>query len=248
VKVLLAEDNVINQRVAVGLLSKRGHEVTVATNGRETVEAIGRDAFDVVLMDVQMPEMGGFEATAAIRALEKTTGSHVRIVAMTAHAMKGDRERCLAAGMDDYLAKPIDPGMLYEAVERAGGGSAGEAASRHRGDAVFRLDDVLPRLGNDEELLADVIRLFLEDAPRRLKAIEQAVSERNARQIRAEAHALKGSASNLSARGVVEAALALERIGEQGHVDAADAAWRRVETEMTRLTDALRRFSDQPQM
>jgi PAS domain S-box-containing protein len=116
-RILVAEDNVINQRVAAGLLAKRGHQVTVVSNGREAIDALRAATFDIVLMDVQMPDMDGFEATAAIRRLEQDRGSRVRIVAMTAHAMTGDRERCLAAGMDGYLAKPIDQRALYDAVE-----------------------------------------------------------------------------------------------------------------------------------
>ncbi|HXH24315.1 MAG TPA: response regulator [Vicinamibacterales bacterium] len=122
-KILLAEDNVVNQRVAVGLLAQRGHDVIVVANGREAVEAVARERFDLVLMDVQMPEMGGFEATAEIRRLEMGTQEHLRIIAMTAHAMAGDRERCLDAGMDGYIAKPFDPAELYAAVEHP--------ASRH---------------------------------------------------------------------------------------------------------------------
>src|SRR6185436_11429415 len=108
VRVLLAEDNAVNRRVAVGLLTRRGHDVTVAENGLEVLLAYERGQYDVILMDLQMPEMGGFEATAAIRAIEKLRGGHVRIVALTAHAMPSDRDRCFAAGMDGYLAKPID--------------------------------------------------------------------------------------------------------------------------------------------
>ena len=118
IKVLVVEDNVVNQRVVLRMLEKRGHKVTVAGDGREAVDALERDAYDLVLMDVQMPEMGGLEATALIRAREQHTGGHTRIVAMTAHAMTGDRERCLEAGMDDYLSKPIDPQTLFAIAER----------------------------------------------------------------------------------------------------------------------------------
>jgi two-component system, sensor histidine kinase and response regulator len=116
--VLVAEDNIVNQRVAAGLLTRRGHRVTVVASGREALVALQRDAFDLILMDVQMPDMDGFEATAAIRARERETGGHIRIVAMTAHAMTGDRDRCLAAGMDGYLSKPIDQRSLFDAVEQ----------------------------------------------------------------------------------------------------------------------------------
>jgi CheY-like chemotaxis protein len=116
-RVLLAEDNLVNQRVAVGLLARRGHTVVVVGNGRDAIEAVEREPFDVVLMDVQMPEMGGVEATALIRERERSTGRHVRILAMTAHAMTGDRERFLASGMDGYLPKPIDRQALFAAIE-----------------------------------------------------------------------------------------------------------------------------------
>ena len=113
-RLLLAEDNAVNQRLATRLLEKRGHTVTVAANGRQAVDVLEREPFDLVLMDVQMPEMDGFEATAAIRCREQVHGGHIPIVAMTAHAMKGDRERCLAAGMDGYVSKPLQAQELYE--------------------------------------------------------------------------------------------------------------------------------------
>src|SRR5205823_6328444 len=118
-RVLLAEDNAVNQKLMVRLLEKWGHQVTVAANGQEALAATEREPFDLVLMDVQMPEVGGFEATAAIRAREKQTGGHLPVVAMTAHAMEGDRERCLAAGMDDYLPKPIQAHELLAVLGRA---------------------------------------------------------------------------------------------------------------------------------
>jgi CheY-like chemotaxis protein len=116
--VLLAEDNPINQMVAKRLLERWGHHVVLAKTGREAVAAHGQQKFDVILMDVQMPEMNGFEAAAAIRAAEGTSSAGTPIVAMTAHAMKGDRERCLAEGMDDYVSKPIDPAILFDVIER----------------------------------------------------------------------------------------------------------------------------------
>ncbi|HJZ74269.1 MAG TPA: response regulator [Vicinamibacterales bacterium] len=121
-KVLLAEDNPVNERVAVGLLTRRGHRVTVARNGLEVLDAFDRETFDAILMDIQMPTMGGLEAATAIRRKERGRGSRVRIIALTAHAMKRDRERCLDAGMDGYLAKPIDRKLLFDVIER---GSAG---------------------------------------------------------------------------------------------------------------------------
>ena len=117
-RVLLAEDNPVNRLLAIRLLQKRGHEVMVAVNGKDAMEQLGRGTFDVVLMDVQMPEMDGFEATAALRKRERVTGGHIPVIAMTAYAMQGDRERCLAAGMDGYLGKPIDAGQLFSTIER----------------------------------------------------------------------------------------------------------------------------------
>jgi CheY-like chemotaxis protein len=116
-RILVAEDNAVNQRIAVSLLTKRGHDVTLVDTGEKAVEAALAGTFDLVLMDVQMPRMDGFEATAAIRAHERARGGHLRIVAMTAHALKGDAERCLDAGMDGYLSKPLNAPQLYATVE-----------------------------------------------------------------------------------------------------------------------------------
>jgi CheY-like chemotaxis protein len=135
--VLLAEDNAVNERVAVSFLTKRGHRVTVVRTGLQAVEACEREAFGAVLMDVQMPGMSGLEATAIIREREKKTGRHAWIIAMTAHAMKRDRDRCLAAGMDAYLSKPIDRRALFEAVEHHGLGiDPPELAADERGDGA----------------------------------------------------------------------------------------------------------------
>ena len=117
-RVLLAEDNAVNRLVATRLLEKRGHSVVVAANGREVLAALGKESYDLVFMDIQMPDMDGIEATAAIREKEKTSGTHQLVIALTAHAMKGDQERCFNAGMDDYLAKPIQPQELDGLLEK----------------------------------------------------------------------------------------------------------------------------------
>ena len=238
--ILLAEDNVVNQRVAAGLLTRRGHRVTIVENGKQALEALERTAVDLVLMDLQMPEMGGLEATAAIRARERKSGGHLRIVAMTAHAMSGDRERCLAAGMDDYLSKPVDQARLFAAVEEA-------AEAKTENDDTSQPIDLakaLERMGGDQQLFADVVRVFLEDCPERLAAIKTAVDQRNADAIRRSAHALKGAASNLAANDVFEAAKTLERLGAEARLDAAEAAWRRLAAAAAELLDTLRRVQN----
>jgi CheY-like chemotaxis protein len=127
-RVLLADDNAVNQKIAMRVLEKHGHHVTVAADGRQALAALDRATFDVVLMDVQMPEMDGFEATAAIRGHERETGNHIPIIAMTAHAMPGDRERCIAAGMDSYIAKPLKPPELIELLEKFADATQREAS------------------------------------------------------------------------------------------------------------------------
>jgi two-component system sensor histidine kinase/response regulator len=244
-RILLAEDNVVNQQVAVGLLTNRGHGVTVANNGAEAVAAFVSGAFDIVLMDVQMPEMSGLEATAAIRERERGTGGHICIVAMTAHAMKGDRERCLAAGMDRYVSKPIDPDLLYATVENddAPIGSSSAPVGSALSAAPIDRESLLVRVGQDEELLNQVIQLFLTDSPKRLAAIKAAVEAGDCERIRTTAHALKGSAGNLSALGMSEAASTLERIGAEGRLIAADAAWHNLSTEADKAIAALRQLA-----
>jgi signal transduction histidine kinase/DNA-binding response OmpR family regulator len=233
--VLLAEDNPVNQRVAVGLLSKRGHHVTVVVNGREAIEAIERTRFDIVLMDVQMPEMGGLEATAVIRDRERHKGGHIRVIAMTAHAMKGDRERCFAAGMDGYLSKPVDPKALFAVVESGESVSGPTAAGSVSYAATFDLEELRRRTGDDDALTGEVIRLFMEDCPLRMDAIRAALAKRRAEDLRTSAHALKGAASYVSAKHVVEAAAELERMGQDGRLEDAASTFARLEREISRL-------------
>jgi signal transduction histidine kinase/CheY-like chemotaxis protein len=247
-RVLLAEDNPVNQRVAVGLLGRRGHTVVLAKNGREAISALEHETFDVVLMDVQMPEVGGFEATEAIRACEREKGGHVRIVAMTAHAMPGDRERCLAAGMDDYLAKPAESRVLFAVLENDSSAvivPPDPAVPARPATSSFDLADLERSMDGDQALVREVVKIFLEDCPLQMAAIKAAVDARNAAQIRATAHALKGSAGYLRATLVFEAARALEAIGREGVLARADTLHQRLVAETTRLVEELRKLHEQ---
>jgi len=248
-RILLAEDNIVNQRVAVGLLTRRGHSVEVANNGLEALEKLEKGSYDVVLMDIQMPEMGGIEATAAIREREAGTGRRTRIVAMTAHAMAGDRERYLASGMDGYLSKPIDQHTLFAAVEVPISSSSirlRPEPARPAPVPPIAWDELRRRLG-DDELVGEITSLFLTDCPAKVAAIKAAVVARDLRAIRITAHALKGSAGNMSAMPVSECASALELMAERGGVDpiVIDAAWTRLEAESARLLNALREVAGQ---
>jgi signal transduction histidine kinase/DNA-binding response OmpR family regulator/HPt (histidine-containing phosphotransfer) domain-containing protein len=239
-RLLLAEDNLVNQRLAATLLERRGHHVTIASNGREALAALARHRFDVVLMDVQMPEMGGFEATGAIREAERATGAHLPIIAMTAHAMKGDRERCLAAGMDEYLTKPLDSRHLCTLVEHI---AAGRQPIDMDPPPAEISDQVLARVGGDRQLLAEISRLFVDDAPRHLERIREALEQRDGESLRRAAHGLKGAAANFEAEGVVTAARTLEEIGRTAAFDGHEAAWRALTLETKRLVTTLARVA-----
>jgi PAS domain S-box-containing protein len=241
-RVLVAEDNAVNQQVAVGLLERAGHAAAVAGNGREALALLEREAFDLVLMDVQMPELDGLETTAAIREREKDTGAHLPIVAVTAHAMKGDAERCLAAGMDAYLTKPLEARELRAAIAgfgRSGPSSRGPTAVASGGD-VLDESRLLERVGGDRRALARLVRLFRADSEELLARVRRAVAEGKANDLRAAAHALKGSVSNFAAAAPTAAAARLQQIGEGGDLSEAPAALFRLDEELVRLREDLR--------
>jgi CheY-like chemotaxis protein len=215
--------------------------VEVVTNGLEALAAMASSSYDVVLMDVQMPEMGGIEATRAIREREASAGRHTRIVALTAHAMAGDRERYLEAGMDGYLSKPIDPSALFDAVEwRQPLADRGPSACGFPATASLSVEEMGRRLG-DDELVVEVARMFLVDCPTRLAQIKAAVTARDRDAIRTSAHELRGAAGNLCATPVAECAGALELMAADGPWDptTADAAYARLEAESGRLVAVL---------
>ncbi|MBT7587637.1 MAG: response regulator [Gemmatimonadetes bacterium] len=241
-RVLLAEDGLVNQQVAINLLQERGHTVVVVDNGRAAVAQVASGSFDLVLMDVQMPEMDGLEATAVIRADEAETGRHMPIIAMTAHAMKGDRERFLAAGMDGYVAKPVRPLELYEVVEGTESSSAPveSALRRDATDMPYHWGVALERVGGKEEMLWDLVEMFFEECPKLMRQIGEHIDGGNGKELRRAAHTLKGSAHVFAADGVADAAARLEEIGNGGEFAAAGEAMEVLQAEVERLVPALR--------
>jgi CheY-like chemotaxis protein/HPt (histidine-containing phosphotransfer) domain-containing protein len=229
--ILLAEDDAVNQKLTVRILEKQGHTVTVAASGREALTLLKASAFDLALMDVQMPDMDGLAATREIRLREKTAGGHLPVIALTASALKGDRERCLEAGMDGYVSKPIRAAELARAMEEAAPAEPAAAAIDERA--------LLERLNGDRALLGELIGVFENDCPRMLDAVRQAVEAGDAAALQAAAHKLKGSVANFSAGGAVDAAARLETMGKQ-RADGAPEAFAILETEIARLRRTLK--------
>ncbi|HEX5410736.1 MAG TPA: response regulator [Terriglobia bacterium] len=244
-RILLAEDDVVNRQLAEHLLRKFGHVVTSASNGRKAVEVIqasGLDSFDAVLMDVQMPEMDGVEATAAIRELEKGKLRHLPIIAMTAHAMKGDRSRFLEAGMDGYIAKPVQAGELIAVIDRTvpQAGKAPQALQPEpAAGEIIDWKRGLAAADGDSALLHDLLRMFANEAPATLTRLRSAVEMKDAPAIERAAHTLKGAVGNFGADAAVQAALELETIGRRKDLERAGEAFRSVEREIQRLLAAI---------
>jgi len=240
-RILLTEDNAVNQTLAVRLLQKRGHSVVVASNGREALETIARESVDVVLMDVQMPEMDGFEATLRIRERERTTGDHLPIIAMTAHAMKGDRERCLEEGMDGYISKPLRPSELFEAVESLA--SVGRKGTKPAVAAAPPFDEelALKSVGGDRELLCEIIEAFLEECPRITTALAAAIERRDTSATHRAAHTLKGDLFTLGASEASSVAQQMEALACKGEW-SLDATHHQLLATLARLLPVLAEY------
>ena len=231
--ILLAEDNAVNQMVALRFIERWGHDLVIVPNGKEALAAVKERAFDLLLMDVQMPEMGGFEATRAIRAHEKQTGGHVPIVAMTAHAMKGDKERCLEAGMDAYISKPVQAEELAQVIGQV-------VAEPSKGaSAAFDLPALMVRLRGDTRLLKELADLFLAEQVKIQASIDDAVARRDAAALQYAAHALKGAVGNFLANDAFLAAQQLEELARGGDLSEVDQARARVEETIRHLKSAL---------
>jgi two-component system sensor histidine kinase/response regulator len=244
-RILLAEDNPMNQKLAVALLKKAGYTVDAVENGKLAVEALNRKYYDLVLMDVQMPEMDGFEATKAIRE-KKDERRNIPILAMTAHAMKGDRERCLGAGMDDYVSKPIEPQELLDAIKKWVRADADEQEGTEAGvrqqsrvcDPIVNIEAVLQnRFDGDIDFFAEMLREFLAYAPKQLENLERSLDASDGRVVESEAHSLKGAAGNLGARRIAELALEMELAGRTGELSTAPVALENLRSELKRVQE-----------
>jgi CheY-like chemotaxis protein len=259
-KVLLVEDNAVNQMVAVRLLEKRGHQVVVANNGQEALHLLGVNApdvsrqtecgetghsFDAILMDVQMPIMGGFEATAALRMWEKQTGGHTPVIAMTAHAMKGDRDRCAQASMDGYVSKPVRADELYEMLESL----AVPRTSVHSQPADAVANDSAPdwaaalkAVGGDGALLRDIVGIVLQEVPCWLRELEAHISCRRGEDVRRLAHTIKGALGQLAAARACAAAQRLESLPINGDLSSVGESFSRLQQSWTELQPLLVQF------
>ena len=247
-RLLIAEDNAINQKVAVKMLEKLGYQADVVVNGLEAVQALSRTSYAAVLMDVQMPRMGGYEATAEIRRREESEGRcRTPIIAMTANAMQGDRERAIEAGMDDYVPKPVKPHDLEEALKRRVRQEPVYTAAPDRNEisGEFVLDHaVIESLrelqqAGEPDLLTELVELFLEDTPIRLTALREATAQGDGFSVAKIAHALKGSSANMGARKVVNLCAGLEKAGSSGDLSHVPEVLQRLEKELVRARTAL---------
>jgi CheY-like chemotaxis protein/HPt (histidine-containing phosphotransfer) domain-containing protein len=225
------------------MLEQKGHKVTVVGNGLLAVEHAAKETFDVILMDVQMPEMGGLEATAAIREQETGTGRHLPIVALTARAMAGDREQCLAAGMDAYVSKPVRAAELFAAIDAVVSGAPATPPAESPADTPSRSVDVsalITGFGGRADLVTDVIDVFLTDAPAMLTRMRRAADIGDVGELAAAAHALKGSAGLFTQGEPYERARALELRARSGDGSNAITACDEIEASVSRLLTELR--------
>ena len=249
-RILLAEDSLVNQKVALAVLSGMGHTTVVANHGKEALSILESQTFDVILMDVQMPEMDGFEATAAIRAAEQASGKHQPIIAMTAHAMAGDEQRCLDAGMDGYVAKPFKPDLLTQAIAKLIGTQQPDSESANTtqvaGPSTQLIDwnAALAGLMNDPTLLKEIAKTCIDEARDILTRLPAAIEAGNAKEIQRHAHTLKGSLRIFHAEAAVDRGQELENVAAIGDLTSATDLFNRFKAEIDRVIPILQRFVD----
>ncbi len=251
-RILLAEDNAINQHVAIHFLTKASHTVTVANDGEEALAIWRREPFDLILMDCQMPNMNGYEATMRIREHERKTGAHIPIIAMTANAMKGDRENCIEVGMDGYVAKPIAQDLLHEEIHQVIAQLCPDkipSATLSRSiaiDAPFKPTDLLKAMGGNDELLRKTMQVFVEDAFSHLKAIRSALAEGDPEKLRKAASTLKTLSLNFGAKKLADTAMTLEYVGKSGKTSVPRETLYTLELRLATLVNTCQAYLDKP--
>ena len=244
--ILLAEDHSINRKVAVRMLKKRGHTVVSVSNGAEAVAAFEKEKFSLILMDIQMPDMDGFQATKAIREKEKQTGQHILIIAMTAHALPEYKEKCIQAGMDDYVSKPINIDEFYETIEIEGifpdyGKKHTYSSFRVQTYEVFNKKAALIRLNGDIEFIKELIHMFLQAISEHIKNLEQALKEHNLTHIERQAHAIKGASAHVHADMIKEAASNLEQSAHNDDMKNISFYFEKIKEEFKRFQTCIQR-------
>ena len=232
-RILVAEDNPINQKLIKALLKKKDWKAVIVSDGKEVFRALENDDFDLILMDVQMAHLDGFKTTAAIRKTEKSTGNHIPIIAMTAHALQGDREKCLECGMDDYISKPLKADDLYAAVERMM--DTISSMSDFIDEPSLDLTKAMDAVDGDHNLLKELVQQLLSDIPKHLEALEEVIEKDDARQLERKAHNLKGTVGNFGAETAYALAYELEDIGRESRMEDARGVLKKLEHEMMRL-------------
>jgi CheY-like chemotaxis protein/HPt (histidine-containing phosphotransfer) domain-containing protein len=243
--VLLAEDNEFNQQVVQHFLARDGHLVQIARNGREALAALRQQPFDVLLLDMHMPELDGFRVIEAVRADERSTGRHLPVIALTARSMKGDRARCLEAGMDDYVAKPVRRADLRAALERVLSGQRSLVSIAEEPGPegeILDAEALWKACDGDAGLLARLLEVFQASVPGHLSLVYEAVSGGNAAALREAAHKLRGTIAAFST-SLAETALALENAGANGQLDGTGELAAALVEQVQELSDVLSHLS-----
>ncbi|MEN3335895.1 MAG: hypothetical protein V7641_5260 [Blastocatellia bacterium] len=258
-RILVAEDNEVNQLLATRVLEKRGYQVIIAGNGKQALAAYEHEAFDLILMDVQMPEMNGLQATTIIRQREEGTTEHLPIIAMTARAMKGDREECFAAGVDAYISKPVQFDELFAAMQRllpnaeettetgiADLNSRAFDAPSISEHLIIDAPELLANMDGDVEFLRSVVQVFLDSYPNHLTQVEEGIRQQDSERIQEAAHTLKGALGGLQAKAAYEATLVLEKFARADNFAGARQSLADLQSEIERLKLALDEIVGEP--
>jgi PAS domain S-box-containing protein len=245
-QVLVVEDNIVNQKLAVGLLKKGGHRSVVAKHGQDAVDRYGEQPFDLVLLDIQMPVMDGYEACKRIRHIQSQTGIFVPIIALTAHASQEDRARCLEAGMDEYLAKPIRPEALFGMIEKLTGHSSKISQPDSESESFAHAVDwqhAFETVGGDRQLLIELIQVFNKDQPKMLGTIESAIDKSDPKELRIAAHALKGALTHLGGKEPARLAMVLENLAKNGELATAPELFKELQKSLQEVLREMERFA-----